>query len=78
MAHELTVAELIHELKRMPGDAIVRIGYNYGDRCGTMVTPAITHVEELKTKESSYHQMHKLIDEECDGFEEADFSVVLW
>lgn len=70
----LTVQELIDELKYMDPEAYVHFSYNYGDHWRTQVAPVVCSVEEGFVKDSDYHRMPKVVDEDEMYDEEGEMS----
>jgi hypothetical protein len=60
----MKVSELIEQLGYMDADAEVHFSYNYGDHWRTQVAPTVGGVEEGVVEYSSYHSMHKIVDDE--------------
>jgi len=59
-----TVKELIELLQGFDDNLPVHFGYNYGDRPNTLVAPGVDNAEEVYVKDSAYHQMPRVIDED--------------
>ncbi len=57
-----TLGDLREETEHLPDDTLIVIGYNYGDRPRTIVTPEIDRVEEQVISYSDYHRMYHLED----------------
>ena len=66
----MKVAELIAELQHLDPEAEVHFSYNYGDYWRTTVAPEVSEVFEGYVKDSSYHQMPKLMADEEDCYTE--------
>ena len=58
--------ELLADAKRngADGDTPVHFSYNYGDHWRTTVAPGAYNAELGKIEYSTYHSMHKVVDEE--------------
>lgn len=72
----MKVAELIDELEQLNAEAEVHFVYNYGDHWRTNVAPAVKIVEEGYIRDSDYHRMPKVVEEDEDQ-KEGDREVVL-
>lgn len=68
----MKVKDLIKLLQDEDQEAMVRFGYNYGDRHHTIVTPEVNNVEQAMTAHSDYFRMHSLVTDGGDGDGDGD------
>ena len=74
---DITGRELLDMLKDLDDEELdlpVHIGYDYGDRNHTQVAPGMNDLEVSYLNWSSYHGMHKTIEE---GADEDDKAIII-
>lgn len=59
----MKISELKAMLSLYPDDMEVHIAYNYNDHHNTLVAPKLEFVTEAMVEYSSYHSMHKILDD---------------
>jgi len=67
MKKNMTVGELIEELKQYDENSEVRFAYNFGDHCHTQVAETIGSVDSGLVQHSDYHRMDKVVELDDDG-----------
>lgn len=69
----MTAGELLEILQDLTEEELylpVGFAYNYGDYWHTIVVGRVTELDVENVKHSSYHNMEKLADEDCEDCEE--------
>lgn len=73
----MKVRELIEQLRGEDQDAEVHIAYNYGDHSRTTVAPRIVRIEEATLRNSDYHRMPTVVDEDDESEKPGDRTAVV-